>query len=102
SPSASVLYPLSLHDALPILGLARLYQAMPFIILGAMFPGGSVLGNIASRAASAVLNVGFDYVMSRITGQPYGAEDVRNSLIEGIDRKSTRLNSSHGSISYAV
>src|SRR5207245_10624275 len=69
STAAAAIYPLSLHDALPILEL------------GALRPVGFFTWNARS--------------FSERWARRAGMEKLR-------DRKSTRLNSSHGSISYAV
>src|SRR5207245_10783089 len=80
-PARTAPYTLSLHDALPISRqhLARYapYQASPFAALNTAF----------------LCDGAFVYV-------PAGVKFDRP--IELQDRKSTRLNSSHGSISYAV
>src|SRR5438067_2990552 len=73
NPTATtVIYTLSLHDALPIFNSAAWYQNGPL---------------------TTVTNVGLTT-----------ADSNGGSLISkiGLDRKSTRLNSSHVSISYAV
>src|SRR2546422_7127295 len=72
------IYTLSLHDALPIFGVGGGDEAF-----GVLDPGAAqllVLGRVALDQQVAVLLGGAD----------------------GVDRKSTRLNSSHGYISYAV
>src|SRR5689334_23601435 len=74
------IYTLSLHDALPI--LARISEAHAF----AAVSSGDNSNIIAARVAREQFNV--ETVVARI----YDAKD----------RKSTRLNSSHSSISYAV
>src|SRR3712207_9467010 len=71
------IYTLSLHDALPILGR-------------------HVGGDDARRGddgAVADRHAGED---ERLVAEPHVAPD------DGVDRKSTRLNSSHANISYAV
>src|SRR3712207_7767852 len=82
------IYTLSLHDALPILG---------WMALGA---SGQVVAQVAVLAVLARL------VPPRDHGLVAAALIVVNLstvLAEsGIDRKSTRLNSSHANISYAV
>src|SRR5205085_9605947 len=79
-------YPLSLHDALPILfGIAAAsliflsaYCGMVSLAQTALFGiAGFILGNVVTK------------------GGPGGTS-------KGLDRKSTRLNSSHSQISYAV
>src|SRR2546422_8501978 len=73
------IYTLSLHDALPICGAD-----------GRGLPEGSDAGSTGLRRA------GGQRVLPGIPrGRPYGMGVVQ-------DRKSTRLNSSHGYISYAV
>src|SRR2546422_10906639 len=71
------IYPLSLHDALPI----------------SPRPGRG--GDRHRRGADVT---GRCLVPGRAQGPPAGARARRG----GVDRKSTRLNSSHGYISYAV
>src|SRR5205085_7745625 len=83
------IYPLSLHDALPIFpGTSRL-DAMP--------------PNIPPRGGShrrpTLLRFETAWTMDVCTRD---TEDLRNSQSEPRDRKSTRLNSSHSQISYAV
>src|SRR5689334_24116833 len=71
-PSTAQIYTLSLHDALPI-----------FVILG--------------LADEALLDVELEQGLRGIL-----ALDTQEGPEERPDRKSTRLNSSHSSISYAV
>src|SRR2546422_6556861 len=79
------IYTLSLHDALPI------------------------WGRLAGVEAGSVGLTGDIMVTLRINGQPHQV-DVPPDMpllwvlrdVIGLDRKSTRLNSSHGYISYAV
>src|SRR3712207_8343272 len=75
------IYTLSLHDALPIL-----------------------LRNpaVAERARIAEINPVMHFV--EILRQPLLGQPIvwRHWYIVGVDRKSTRLNSSHANISYAV
>src|SRR2546429_7025061 len=72
------IYPLSLHDALPIYALV------------------SNAGMAAVRQAKAVLWSGTGATRVRV------AETTFDLAARATDRKSTRLNSSHGYISYAV
>src|SRR5438128_9666400 len=82
-PAAAGTFSLSLHDALPI--------SLDFLGLG---PG---LGEGAQQLEVIVQNArGFAH---REAGRH---APVRPQLEDEPDRKSTRLNSSHGSISYAV
>src|SRR5699024_12853962 len=77
----SALYTLSLHDALPIYIDTGIDQAV------------SAAGDLARRTGATVA----------ITGGSDVVTDGEHVLcVEGGDRKSTRLNSSHVSISYAV
>src|SRR5687768_17778676 len=86
-----VLYTLSLHDALPILILVGV--GLFAINAGNLaWPGMPPVNEIART--SVILIFAFLGIESALT--PSG--EVRNPA----DRKSTRLNSSHGYISYAV
>src|SRR5690242_21961018 len=75
-PPTTAIYTLSLHDALPI------------------YPLDDVLDHRFGRQA----------VARRVRAEPDAvAEHVRREILDVLrDRKSTRLNSSHMSISYAV
>src|SRR3712207_6936994 len=73
------IYPLSLHDALPI-STARITEANSALLLFALL----------IEIARALLRV------SVLRGRR------RRQLRSPLDRKSTRLNSSHANISYAV
>src|SRR5207245_6233592 len=92
-PAAPELHILSLHDALPILALwvaarGRRASVHPGLVVG-LATIGDLEGALADR-------VGGGSVARLLDGG--GAGDREGAL----DRKSTRLNSSHGSISYAV
>src|SRR5688572_31491946 len=81
-PATTELYTLSLHDALPILGRF------------------SNLAQVASSPDSFALDFAFvqgktGWLLARVLMSPQHAKRFR-------DRKSTRLNSSHSQISYAV
>src|SRR5699024_12563619 len=87
-PVSAHLSTLSLHDALPIF---QFYGFFPRLLLGAVF--------------------GYLFVWSRNISIPIFAHFLNNFFVvslsfyytqQGKDRKSTRLNSSHVSISYAV
>src|SRR5205807_8080137 len=90
-PSASVFCTLSLHDALPIFSSA-----------GSVLAGLAPLG--ASLAASAVdVEEGEPVAFAASCGSVAMVESLlKNQLAPDLDRKSTRLNSSHLVISYAV
>src|SRR5205085_12302538 len=94
--SPSEIYTLSLHDALPICGTSlatlrgfglTIFLLLPILIYAL---GRSFLGPILSFAAAApacILGLPYIYFVPLAAWQ---------------DRKSTRLNSSHSQISYAV
>src|SRR5699024_12804418 len=101
TPSSAAPYPLSLHDALPISHLASAAAvgaepvAVAFEEVYLSLQQGLVDGqeNPISLTAENSLDEVVDYLsLSR--------HAVGSQLV--IDRKSTRLNSSHVSISYAV
>src|SRR3712207_6857564 len=84
------IYTLSLHDALPIFTLPTIRPAVVVVL---------------TTIAIATLKV-FDIVRT-MTGGQFGTSVVANefysqSFRSNKDRKSTRLNSSHANISYAV
>src|SRR5206468_10057974 len=84
-PSTSDTYTLSLHDALPILNMMK--------------PGGSMTVHFADlhylgQAPDFSQDPKWDASGNRATYQ--------RRPTSGLDRKSTRLNSSHDQISYAV
>src|SRR5688572_26121827 len=72
--ATTVIYTLSLHDALPI--LERILNVCPDALIGA--------AHVLSPCSSV-----------------YGSKNGR-ARAQDVDRKSTRLNSSHSQISYAV
>src|SRR5690606_40080043 len=81
----SALYTLSLHDALPIYG-------GPSVVLLDRPKGKARSQSHRRRHSSTKLGMGFDEL-----------ERARRAAGDsGVDRKSTRLNSSHVKISYAV
>src|SRR5207249_10244896 len=93
-PSPSELYPLSLHDALPI--SAHCCRSDQNQSSAGCLPGQCEEYNQCKRAA--VLRPGYRTRTSRPCSNP-----TAHSVCTNIqDRKSTRLNSSHVSISYAV
>src|SRR5690625_6596323 len=89
SPLASI-STLSLHDALPISGEARNSVPWDTLIGNAIGGDGSDIESEPSVTPDTTAVVMYT---SGTTGKPKGAE---------LDRKSTRLNSSHVAISYAV
>src|SRR5207245_11436961 len=86
--------PLSLHDALPIYKIGRKPIILAGFFLAAVtyYPLYNALGNAANPAN---INYPLAILIVAIMVSYVG-------MIATIDRKSTRLNSSHGSISYAV
>src|SRR5690606_39723241 len=87
---------LSLHDALPIFGaVARNVDDTPHALDAV---GGENLHGIADRAADR----GHASPRDRRRGQAVGEASCGRRTIDHQDRKSTRLNSSHVKISYAV
>src|SRR2546429_3089189 len=74
-PAPTEIYPLPLHDALPIFAMRRALLALPVCPTHVQVDGNRC---------------------------PWLADLPLPCTLEAIDRKSTRLNSSHGYISYAV
>src|SRR5690606_40276559 len=92
-PSAPEIYPLSLHDALPIYrgtSTIRLYISRRSAYHGTSWRS---LSNSASAPVSQ------PYLRSTQAPSDSG---TRSTVSPSSDRKSTRLNSSHVKISYAV
>src|SRR5690625_6152992 len=87
------IYTLSLHDALPILtnkkNTAGTYARD--VVLSCFFKPGFINNH------NCKLNIGSVPTIARIP-----AIEIYIHIISAIDRKSTRLNSSHVAISYAV
>src|SRR5206468_9059012 len=95
TPCPPSLPTLSLHDALPIFVVARRavqrhLRSLPHDLIDA---------RIGDRRMVDVLDVDIHHVR-RAVGQSVVHDDLADSAPE--DRKSTRLNSSHDQISYAV
>src|SRR5688572_32189563 len=88
APATTEIYTLSLHDALPILLYVRVGKR-------------KFLASIFLRALGLWFNQKVDLKALRTDSQL--EEAVKNSsFTDEEDRKSTRLNSSHSQISYAV
>src|SRR5699024_11415915 len=89
-------YTLSLHDALPIyeeLNLAEGYEILE----------PTLSNNLVSLTGAASTMNKIDKVIVEITSDETKInEDILLIFVSSEDRKSTRLNSSHVSISYAV
>src|SRR5207245_7349148 len=94
-PSPTALYPLSLHDALPICAGPRDRRTR-----GGASRGGAPGG--ATRSAQRHADLAEPWVRRGALGPRRRRRSGRLIQGERRDRKSTRLNSSHGSISYAV
>src|SRR5690606_41369859 len=94
------LLPLSLHDALPI---SQLFVPHPLSSPAASAarsgPRSSAVGGRGRRAARRRRGRGSE---ARRRGGGVERLDAQGKLRTGTDRKSTRLNSSHVKISYAV
>src|SRR5207248_5730086 len=95
-------FTLSLHDALPI------YRVGPFPFLEVEKIVTSELGVRLSKAFSlfeeepvAAASLGQVHRAALRDGRPVAVKVQRPGIREQIDRKSTRLNSSHRTISYA-
>src|SRR5207248_11468116 len=89
-------YTLSLHDALPI--LSRDAKEHLLVLLQEDLDGGPFVGDVPEKPAEDATTVQLAWrqtIARRI-------EEMRSDKVERIDRKSTRLNSSHRTISYAV
>src|SRR5207249_11082854 len=95
STASSGISTLSLHDALPISGIGdRRFESR----LGAI--DGLTRKDAAVDVRGRVLRQGVVGVATVQQGGDAGGS--QHAVIDTIDRKSTRLNSSHVSISYAV
>src|SRR5690606_41658151 len=90
----SELYPLSLHDALPILAReeAQAAQARVLVVDAAQ--------ELRKRGVAVAVVVDGLPEQRDLLGA--AGHELLHLLHNGVDRKSTRLNSSHVKISYAV
>src|SRR5690606_39689941 len=100
-PAALDLYSLSLHDALPILAMAYMSLGFVFALHGLSTPG-FLLDVTALPAVTSPLSVVLTAVWMALSTVSTGARGMRWVSRWYRDRKSTRLNSSHVKISYAV
>src|SRR5207245_11650361 len=98
-PPATPTSTLSLHDALPI--CQQRIEVLPGAQRQGRLPNDVDVGVGESRVADAAHD---DYRLSVMQEKCLRPLGKRNAVDRrpGTDRKSTRLNSSHGSISYAV
>src|SRR5206468_12386801 len=100
APATPATSTLSLHDALPICGLAI------------AFIGGRALAALPGKGQASAAAPGFDPnvfvhvapdgLVTLVCARSEMGQGVRSTLPALLDRKSTRLNSSHDQISYAV
>src|SRR5207244_11013291 len=99
-PSTTDLYTLSLHDALPILSTDGASVRRP------TSAGRSATASRPARRATALLTAEptptWASSTAARTAAVSGATVIASPRPKTIDRKSTRLNSSHQIISYAV
>src|SRR5690606_41077749 len=99
SKSPTVHYPPSLHDALPISKMKAQYGDRVHFLLGNHEL--SEITDYPIQKNKQMLNLLFRLGMQQMYGS--AADKVRESFVPFVqDRKSTRLNSSHVKISYAV
>src|SRR5688500_19856763 len=84
---------LSLHDALPIsiLSARNANEKLNVAVIG-----------VANRGAENLRGVAHESVVALCDVDPENAKKAREQFPKAADRKSTRLNSSHLVISYAV
>src|SRR5207248_6058542 len=98
-PAPTSLVTLSLHDALPIFAaVASRLAGRPLAVTDHGLGGGGWCGMLP-RLFDRFL------VVSRFSARTMGVPPDRTVVVYGepmVDRKSTRLNSSHRTISYAV
>src|SRR5207244_13577089 len=89
-PFPSLNFTLSLHDALPILAAKEIFfheHARDAILRGVRILSDAVAVTLGPKGRNVVIE------------KSYGSPTITK---DGVDRKSTRLNSSHQIISYAV
>src|SRR3712207_6993926 len=76
-----------------------LFRSSPDLLRPIGLPG---MAQVTSQAASVAADTGLLYPILNVTGTFSAGLAVANMLPIPADRKSTRLNSSHANISYAV
>src|SRR5439155_25360317 len=99
TPPTPALYPLSLHDALPISSRTRRRGPTPPMPLAT--PGGNRPETRCHSPSSSGREVRSSPVSPARLGRP-ATPLTASAAWKSADRKSTRLNSSHVAISYAV
>src|SRR5690606_41908707 len=100
APSTSEFYSLSLHDALPILGFNSEYG---LVGLGANYfltPVWTLRGTIGAGDIGSLYTLGTRFYFDTGSDKCFFIIPCDAKIF--VDRKSTRLNSSHVKISYAV
>src|SRR5205085_9625727 len=101
-PSLPLMYPLSLHDALPICTAVPMWGYFCGTAVGGATATCGPLNPASVSTVAGVPSTWSPVVITVPTGQGLTI-NLTNSLsfLNGKDRKSTRLNSSHSQISYA-
>src|SRR5207253_4067974 len=96
----TLLSTLSLHDALPIFELAGERK----VERGRLQPHASIRDFRLKVKLNSLgrLNLNHELVGLNVRSRPFGEHHDRRLFVLNQDRKSTRLNSSHVAISYAV
>src|SRR5699024_11759674 len=93
APLSPVRYALSLHDALPICARGRIFDAKRDYRRAV----DETLFGLGERRYDALVDLLVQLRQPQLSKRPN-----ERALSDALDRKSTRLNSSHVSISYAV
>src|SRR5206468_12610798 len=101
-PPSPPLYTLSLHDALPISGRSPSTTSSLFPLRISTRTRISPSKAIDSWRTSLKVDARSGSCRHILNSSPLSATDCCSSSIPHRDRKSTRLNSSHDQISYAV
>src|SRR5207253_7197769 len=100
APAPTELSPLSLHDALPIYAASQAAEPRSFVDVPNLTTAD--LAFDLRWELERLRSVGIERVIAvDLTRSDFGIPVVR-VVIPALDRKSTRLNSSHVAISYAV
>src|SRR2546429_5248288 len=93
------IYPLPLHDALPISCFAAAAASSPYPSFFSEFLWTTMCNSVEHSASGTFHCLAAARTSISLAVAP---ECSGSGMLHGIDRKSTRLNSSHGYISYAV
>src|SRR5207302_3817358 len=93
------IYTLYLHDALPISKQETLIEYCPFALVTDAFLKLDALKHEMKEESRNIIS---DIPSIIYKNYDHEESDLLNKIIEEADRKSTRLNSSHVKISYAV